>query len=228
MLLVALSFATSSFANPDRESLISAWEQRLSEMPGTEELEALGNDRYRLKDTDLPYEGELIIIGVLLHLIDSPGYSTGFSTMGMVEFELADLQPERKGSQSYYYWLNARQMLYYSDDEQRWVDSQAYTQALTTRYEAPMSLGVMSFMLNYGIWLLLIALIVFIFIGFKRQTGKAHALMDDSADINRQARKNLDRSEVMQKEVLEITRESQQLHRETNRLLAQILAKLQQ
>ncbi len=227
VLLIALSCSTISFASPDRESLIAAWEQRFAEMPDTEEFEALGDDRYRIKDTGLPYEGELSIIGVLLQPIDSPGYTTGFSTMGMVEFELAELPAERKASQSYYYWLNARQMLYYSDDEQRWVDSQAYTQALTTRYQPPMALGVMSFMLNYGIWILLIALVVFVFIGFKRQTGKAHALMDDSADINRKARENLDRSEAMQKEVLEISRESQQLHRETNRLLGEILAKLQ-
>ncbi|MDJ0700235.1 MAG: hypothetical protein QNJ07_10285 [Woeseiaceae bacterium] len=227
ILLITLSYSTTSIANPDRETLINAWEKRFAELPGTEEFEALGDDRYRIKDTNLPYEGELSIIGVLLQPIDSPELTTGFSTMGMVEFDLTELPAERKASQSYYYWLNARQMLYYSDEGQRWVDSQAYTQALSTRYEAPVSLGVMSFMLNYGIWILLIALVVFVFIGFKRQTGKAHALMDDSADINRKARENLDRSEAMQKEVLEITRESQQLHRETNRLLAEMLAKLQ-
>ncbi len=227
LLLVALSIWTPSYAGPDRESLIAAWEQRFSGMPGSEAFEALGDDRYRIKDTNLPYEGELKIIGVLLQPVDAMEYETGFSTLGMVEFDLIDLPAERKASQSYYYWLNDRQTLYYSDDEQRWLDLQAYTKALTASYEPAISLGIMSFMLNYGIWILLIALVIFIFTGFKRQTGKAHELMDDSADINRKARENLDRSEAMQKEVLEITRESQQLHRETNRLLAEILAKLQ-
>ena len=225
--LIAVSITATSHAAPDRESLIEAWEQRVAEFPATEEFEALGDDRYRLKDTSLPYEGEIALIGVLLQPIESPDYSAGFSTMGMVEFDLADLPAERKASQSYYYWLNDRQTLYFSEDEQRWLDSAAYTRALTASYDPPISLGVMSFMLNYGIWVLLIALVVFIFIGFKRQTGKAHELMDDSADINRKARENLDRSEAMQNEILEITRESQKLHRETNRLLAEILVKLQ-
>ncbi len=227
VLLVVLSFSATSVAAPDRESLLEAWEQRMAGLPGTDEFEALGDGRYRIKDTNLPYEGELSVIGVLVQPVDSPQYQPGFSTLGMVEFELVDLPDERKASQSYYYWLNGRQTLYYYDEEQRWLDSQAYTQALTANYDPAVSLGVMSFMLNYGIWILLIALVIFIFVGFKRQTGKAHALMDDSADINQKARENLDRSEAMQKEVLDITRESQQLHRETNRLLGEILAKLQ-
>jgi hypothetical protein len=51
--------------------------------------------------------------------------------------------------------------------------------------------------------------------------------MDDSASINDKARANIERNKHMQDEVLAISRESQELHRETNRLLNEILVRLQ-
>ncbi len=81
----------------------------------------------------------------------------------------------------------------------------------------------MSFMLNYGIWIVLLALIVFIVIAIQRQSQKARALMDESAAINSQARENLERAAGMQDEVLAVARESRDLQAETNRLLAALL-----
>jgi len=51
--------------------------------------------------------------------------------------------------------------------------------------------------------------------------------MDDSAEINEQARKNLDRAEAMQDEVLAIARETRNLQKESNELLARMLQALQ-
>jgi hypothetical protein len=81
-------------------------------------------------------------------------------------------------------------------------------------------------MLNYGIWLLLIGLLVLVFIAVGRQAKKARALMDDSAAINQQARDNLDRRQSMQDEILSIARETRDLQSENNQLLKEILSAL--
>ncbi len=196
-------------------------------LPGTVAFEKLGDGRYRLEDTDLPYEGEIRLVGALVRPVDTAGVETGFAHFGMVEFELVDLRPERLSSQSYYYWLSDRQTLHYSETEQRWVDPATYQSALTERFSGGLSLGPLSFMLNYGIWVFLIALIVFVFLAVGRQSKKARGLMDDSAAINQQARENLDRTQAMQDEVLAIARETRDLHAESNALLKEILLKLQ-
>ena len=76
--------------------------------------------------------------------------------------------------------------------------------------------------MNYGIWILLIALLVFVFMSLKKQQKKAKTLMDDTADINRKARENLDRAEAMQKEMVAIAREAQELQKQNNALLERI------
>lgn len=226
-VLLALLLPLTALAAPDRASLVEAWEVHIASLPGTQEFEAAGDGLYRIKDTDLPYEGELRVIGALLRPVEYSGFESGFSQFGMVEFELTDLPAERRNSQSYFYWIADRQTLHFSDELQSWVSPQDYQEALTTLYEPDVSLGPLSFMLNYGIWVFLIALIVFVLIAIKKQSTKARALIDDSADINRLARENLQRAEGLQNEVLEISRGSQELHRETNRLLGEILARLQ-
>jgi hypothetical protein len=226
-LLCALCYTTIAVAGADRDSLIEAWEAHMASLPGTEAFEATDDGSYRLKDADLPYDGEVRVIGALVRPFESAGLETGFSQFGMVEFELVDLPPGRLASQSYYYWVADRQTLHYSEQEQRWVNQQEYQSAISTHYETGRSFGPLSFMLNYGIWILLVALIVFVFRAVRRQTVKAGSLMDDSADINQQARENLERGEAMQQEVLQIARDSRDLHEETNRLLGEILLKLQ-
>ncbi len=226
-LLLATCLASTAAASADRDALIEAWAANMAQLPGTSSFEQTGEDTWTLSDTDLPYEGSVRLIGALIRPYETPGFDSGFSQFGMVEFDLVDLPEERRNSQSYYYWLADRQTLHYSDEEQRWLGQQEYLSAVSTYYDTDLSLGPLSFMVNYGIWILLIALIVFVFMVFKRQTVKARSLMDDSADINQKARENLDRSEAMQNEVLEIARESRDLHRETNKLLSEILVRLQ-
>ena len=145
----------------------------------------------------------------------------------MVDFELTDMPVERLSTQLYYYWLADRQTLHYSESTQEWVDAAAYQESITDFYGGTTSFGALSFMLNYGIWILLIALAIFLFVGVGNQARKARALMDDSAEINEQARKNLDRAEAMQDEVLAIARETRNLQKESNELLARMLQALQ-
>ncbi len=210
-------------AEPTRESLVAAWEEHIRSLPGTASLEKTADGTFQLEDTDLPYDGELKILGALVRSSESPAYESEYTHLGMVEFELTDLPAERLSSQVYYYWLADRQTLHYSAESGEWVDSTAYRNSFTELYEDMPSLGALSFMVNYGIWILLVALVIFVFVGLNRQTRKARALMDETAAINQQARENLDRAEKMQDEVLAIARESRDLQSESNELLRQML-----
>lgn len=223
LVLIAVQVAA---AQPDRDSLIEAWEAYVAALPGTSRFEATGDGVYQLKDADLPYDGEVKLVGVLVRSAEATGFDSGFTSIGMVDFELADIPEERLASQSYYYWLADRQTLYYSDAEQRWMGPADYQATITELYSGSASVGVLSFMLNYGLWLLLIGLLVFAFIAVGRQAKKARGIMDDSAAINQQARENLDRSKSMQDEVLLIARESRDLQSENNQLLKDILSAL--
>ncbi|MDH3351879.1 MAG: hypothetical protein OEM51_10040 [Gammaproteobacteria bacterium] len=225
-LLPGLIAAQAAAAEPDRDSLIAAWEAYVAALPGTAGFEVTGDGIYRLQDADLPYDGEVKLVGALVRSTEAAGFDSGFSSIGMVDFELVDIPEERLASQSYYYWLSDRQTLYYSDAEQRWMGPAEYQASITALYSTGGSVGALWFMSKYGIWLLLIGLLVFAFIAVGRQAKKARAIMDDSAAINQQARENLDRSQGMQDEVLSIARETRDLQSENNQLLKEILSAL--
>lgn len=227
ILLFFLAFSAQvAFAEADRDSLITAWEAHISGLPGTESFEETGDGTYRYKDTDLPYDGELKLLGALVRSSEAAGFETEFTHLGMVDFELTDLPMERMSSQVYYYWLADRQTLHFSVTTGEWVDAAEYQASLSDMYSDGPSFGVLSFMLNYGIWVLLIALIIFVFVLVNRQARKARSLMDETAEINEQARRNLDRAEAMQDEVLSIARESRDLQKDNNDLLRSMLESL--
>ena len=227
LLALCAFIPINALADADRDSLVAAWEAHITGLPGTESFEKTADGVYQLKDTDLPYEGELNLLGVLVRASESAGFETDFTYFGMIEFELTDLPAERLSSQVYFYWLADRQTLHYSESAQEWVDASTYQASITDLYSGAPSFSALSFMLNYGIWVLLIGLIIFVFVGLNKQTKKARSLMDDTADINEQARKNLDRAEAMQDEVLSIAREARDLQKENNELLAKMLQALQ-
>lgn len=226
LLLLGVIATNDALAQPDRTSLVEAWETHIAALPGTARFEAVGDGVYRFEDTDLPYKGELTILGALVRPAESAGYETGYSHTGMVDFRLADLPADRLSSQVYYYWLSDRQTLHYSEAQQRWVDTATFQESITNMYSSGTSYGGLSFMLNYGIWIFLIALIVFIFIAVGKQAKKARSLMDDSAAINKKAKENIDRAEGLQDELLTIARENRDLQSENNDLLRKMLEAL--
>jgi hypothetical protein len=228
ILLLGALATHDALAEPDRDSLVEAWEAHIAARPSTILFEFLGDGVYRLEDSDLPYEGELKLVGVLVRSADTAGYDTGFNYLGMVDFQLSDMPAGRMSSQVFYYWLSDRQTLHYSEAEQRWVDTAAYQASISGIYSSDSSFGAMSFMLNYGIWLILIGLFIFAFIAIGRQAKKARSLMNESAAINQKARENIERAKGLQDEALAIARESRDLQSENNTLLKQMLEALKQ
>jgi ABC-type multidrug transport system fused ATPase/permease subunit len=221
-ILLAL-YAPPAAAAPDRDSLLAACESHMANLPGTIRFESVGDGVYRLEDAELPYAGELKIIGILVRPADNGGLRTEFSHFGMVDFELSELAVERMTSQTYYYWLADRQTLHYSSSGERWVDTATYNTALASSYGLNTDFGMLSFMLNYGVWLLLVPLVVVVFAAVNRQSKKARALMDETAAINQRARENLDRAASMQDEVVAVARQTRDLQADNNELLKQLI-----
>lgn len=209
-------------ADANRESLIEAWESLIASLPSTERFEKSAEGTYHLTDTDLPYDGTLVLQGALVKSTGMPDDSA-FSHMGMLEIELTDLPAERLTSQLYYYWIADKQMLYYSAKSDAWVSQADYTAGFSGEYANDRSFGFMSFMIKYGIWILLVALIIFVFRGVNTQMKKNRGLMDETAAINEKARENVDRAQAMQDELLAISRESLQLQADNNETLKKIL-----
>ena len=222
IVLLAVSSPHAS-ADASRESLVEAWEAHIASLPGTIRFEAVGDGVYELEDSDLPYVGKLTVVGALVRNTESAGYDTGYSHTGMVDFRLTDLPEERLSSQLYYYWIADRQSLHYSAAEQRWVDTATFQQSITTMYDTDVPFSALYFILNYGVWIVLLILVVYGIVAVGRQTKKAKLLMDDSASINEKARQNIDRAEGLQDELLAIARESRDLQSQNNALLKQML-----
>ena len=224
-VLLAASLNVSA-AEPNRQSLIDAWVDYMPTAPGTVVFEARGGDRYYLEDENLPYAGELRLIGALVRPAEAMGEDATFTHIGMLEMELVDLPVERLQSQNYYYWLSDRQTLHFSAVGQAWLGPAAYRKAIQDLYSSDISFGPLSFMLNYGIWILLIILLIWVFVAFNKQHKKARALLDDSSSINALARENLDRSAAIQKESIQITRQVLEVQKENTRVLEQIRDRL--
>ena len=227
-LIICIVLAQAAWLSPaaqadaDRDSLIEAWEVHIASLPSTEKFEKTGEGTYYLVDTDLPYDGELILQGALARSSGMPDDSS-FSHMGMLEIELTEMPEERLASQLYYYWIADKVMLYYSTKSDTWVSQADYTAEFAGDYGIDSSLSFMSFMMRYGIWILLIALVIFVFRGAGKQMKKNRALMDETEAINAKARENVDRAQSMQDEVLAITRQSLELQAENNATLKKIL-----
>lgn len=145
----------------------------------------------------------------------------------MVDFELPDLAMERMTSQIYYYWLTNRQTLHYSDSSGRWVDTATYNAALSGAYGLDTDFGMLSFMLNYGVWVMLALLVIVVFAAVTRQAKKARALMDETAAINQKARENLDRAASLQDEIVGVARQTRDLQAENNELLRRLIDALE-
>lgn len=220
-LLLLLSSAALA-SEPDRASLIAGWEEAMRSLPSTIALEVTGDGTYRFEDSEIEYAGELVVSGALIRPSENYGVETEFTHFGMVEFELTELPPERLASQLYYYWLSDRQTLHYSSESNAWFSTKAYQQSFKPGEPFGLSLGPLTFMANYGIWILLVAVLILVFVSLGRQQRKAKSLMDDGADLNRKARENLERAEEMQKEVVAIAREAHELQKQNNALLERI------
>ena len=114
VILLALSLAAGAVADvpakggppPDEASLLLAWETAQRQSPGTEVLERTGDRRYRFKTSRFPFDGELVVLNLLIEPLPvdgEPGYN------GTVEVDLVGLPDDVRSRyvQSFARWQAA-------------------------------------------------------------------------------------------------------------------------
>lgn len=212
-------------AQPDKASLLDAWETRIVELGGT--LDPQPDDTYLLTDDSLPYEGTVVVVSTLIRAAPEQSYGdVQVSHSGIVEFRLEDLPVERTGSQLYYYWLTDRQNFQFLDDSQEWISQSQYNNLLQNSRGS--SYSALSWFVNWGFWIVVLILVIWLAVFLGRSQKKAKSLMSDSADINNLARENIERSAELQAEMAGLARKNAQLMEDNNVLLRQILESVDQ
>ncbi len=214
-VLVALSaLGASSYAQapPDEASLLRAWEaaQRLS--PATQALEPAGERRYRYRTSRFPFDGELVVLNVLIEPMpveDGTGYS------GTVEVELVGLPPEVpvRFAQSYARW-QASHILFYDPARGEWLTGDVWRAARMKDLGATVGVGggILGFLSANLFWFLFLVLLL-VFLNFAGR--KANRQMMTALEAQKAAMHDHQKS-------LEMGRRSIELNEESNRLLAEI------
>lgn len=214
------SMQTPTDTAPDRDSLLAAWESQMA-LDGT--IEALDQDRYRVRVDALDYEGPLVLLGAMVRPVPEDGT---ISHTGFVEFRLQALDPALRDTQIYYLWAQDLQNFHYLTDEARWV-STAYWQQQLYSEKAGTAPSLLGFMLDWGLVLLLVFFILILIIPLMRQMRRARQMTDDGMSINQMARENLQRAAEIQQQVLPIQQRQLELA-ESNHVLLQRIAAAQE
>ncbi|MEM9301746.1 MAG: hypothetical protein AAGE01_06525 [Pseudomonadota bacterium] len=213
-LLLAMLFA----AEPDRASLLEAWEQSF----GPEATLTIAADgSYTLSEPNLGYEGPVTVVAASISDYALGDYGPAVSHQGIVDFRL-EVDDALAESVVYYTWKSARQHFYFHTEEQRWIDQQAFN----ALFQASHGNVWWEALVNISGLLVLpgICLVALFFVG--RQMFKAKGLMSDSEDINRKARENIEAAGKLQAEQRENQQELMTLARRQVELLEEIRDRL--
>jgi len=202
-IFLALSLAAGAGADaspkdvppPDEASLLQAWETAQRRSPGTEVLERTGDRRYRFKTSRFPFDGELVVLNLLIEplpLDEEPGYT------GTVEVELAGLPGDVKSRyvQSFARW-QASHALFYDRGRGGWLTAEAWREARTKQLRG-------AFGAEPGLW------------GFLAHASrKATRQMKAALEVQK---KVIDDQQLS----LDMARRSIELNEQANRLLEEI------
>jgi hypothetical protein len=199
-------------AAPDEASLLKAWEAAQRTSPGTEALEATGVRRYHFKTTRFPFDGELVVLNLLIEPLALDG-EPGFT--GTVEVELVGLGEDVRSRyvQSFARW-QAGHTLFYDGTRGEWLTSEVWREARMKQLRgtygaAPGLWGLLSANL---FWILFLALLAVFLVHASR---KATRQMKTALEAQKKA---LDDQQLS----LDMARRSLELNEQANRLLEEI------
>lgn len=223
-LVLSILVSQGALSAPDKAGLRAAWEQAMR--AGGAELEAGETDAYRLVDPNLPYDGELKLVGLTVRADGAGEMAGAFSHSGFVEFQLSNLQPPLLHSQTYYLWAGDRQNFFYFPDHARWTTAQNMPTALSAGSPRRTIARQLWTWLPILILLLMVAFVVFLIRKANGQQRRAGSIIEDSAALNVKARENLEFARKMHEEQIAIARSNNELMQDNNRLLGELVETL--
>ncbi len=198
-------------APPDEASLLHAWEAAQRQSPGTEVFERTGDRRYRLKTSRFPFDGELIVLNLLIEplpLDDEPGYT------GTVEVELVGLPDDVRGRyvQSFARW-QAGHTLFYDRGRGDWVTAEAWREEQIKQLRGSWAQpGLWGFLSANLFWVLFLVLLAVFLVHAARRSNRQ---MKTALEAQKKAMADYQLS-------LDMSRRSLELNEQANRLLEEI------
>ena len=194
--LIAMCSAVGFSAVPTKESLLSGWEEIQKGNHDTVLFEKKSENLYRFKTNIFPYDGEIRILNLVIKDRPVPiQYSNGLpSISGVVELELTSFTDEMKSKYRDSYSVWAENnTLFFDEKGNRWITSKEYGKMVYTYTQKKIAASP-----DYYQYIMILALLIIIFVLPRRHDKK----IDSAAQ----------RAE-----------EAISLHKETNKLLQQVL-----
>lgn len=216
LALICMATLSARAADP-RAGLLQAWEDLQANSAEVEVFRKIADGKYWIGFSNLPYEGELVVLAYDTEEMDFGGFeSIPYSLTGYVEVDLVDAAAEEtaKYARSLGKWQQSN-TLFFNRETQTWDSYKAYRSKLQRQTEdlAPGSGLLMLF--GYGQYILLGLILYFLYVAASndRRVKKSIALQE-------QALANVEASKRLMREGLSLQRES-------NQLLQQVLREIQ-
>jgi hypothetical protein len=130
--IVLIIYVTSLHAQPTGDSLIQAWENVQKKDPKVVVFEKLEDKHYKFKTDYFPYDGELLVKGVIMDDVGTR-QETDY-IFGKVHVELVGLPTNFLQQYSYNYSVWSRNnALFYNNKTHKWVSSKEFQNAMADR-----------------------------------------------------------------------------------------------
>lgn len=210
-----LVFSFYAYAG-DRDDLLQAWENIQKNNPQVKLFEKISNGKYKIKFAVLPYEGELDVLTYDTEELnydfikDNPYSKRGYVNVDLVKTDEATLA---KYGRSYYNWVQSN-TLYLNKETGKWVSSKEYNKYISDATREKSQGGILYFLGDYWDYILLFIVFYFIFSGISgsRQLKRSVKMQGDAV-------KDMEKFKEIQDEAIA-------LHKDTNKLLGEILEEL--
>ena len=212
VLMIAGGSAAAAHAEgPTRDGLVAAWEDNLRADPQTTRLEPLGEGRYAYATERFPFDGTLEIVEVVVD--DRSADGPMGVVIGHVSVELIGIDDDfrMRHATSLGLWHGAN-VLYWSDDDQQWIDARTWSADLQDRYGGWSWLG----WLSSGFWIVLLVVMAIVLGWLFR---RANRQMKEAMGHQQRALAQQDQAIDAQSEMLDLAKDS-------NRMLREILEEL--
>ena len=213
--IMLLVFSLHAYSD-DRADLLVAWENIQKSHKQVESFDKVSQGKYKIKFSVLPFEGELVVLTYDTEDIefnlgnDNPYTKTGYFNIELVG---ADEKKLTKYGRAYYKWLSSN-TLYLNSKTEKWVASSEYTKYFSDIAKDQTQNNFLSFLSGYWDFIL-----IFIIAYFIISTISGNKQLKKSLQIQNDAAAGMD-------EVKKIQDDAMELHKETNKILGEILKEL--
>ncbi len=219
ILLLAL-FSMFAFAQSDeKESFLSAWESNQSNNDSVEAFKKISDGKYYIKFKSLPYEGELILLTYEIEDMPYVPEESSFTKSGYVEVDIPEAMDDlvQKYSRTYHKWAQ-NNTLYFDSKAESWVTAEKFTASFRDDFDSSEG-DLLVTIYEYWGYALIGIILYFLWstIINNKRTKNAIARQEE---VLEKSFKLSEESIAIQKKSIE---ESIELHKNTNKLLSDIL-----